>query len=150
MQQNDSPKHAGVCVVPFGLPSSDLKRVPFLVFSHRLYSRSPSSALLPFFGGRVPLLKWTTEKSWYPFSNLSTGGPRYFQTPPCGFWNQVQSEPWPSPSLGVGETGSWSHRARASEEFPKPEAVEVGVLSRSSSSALSHPFFGWEGFRLLK
>ena len=28
-----------------------------------------------FFGGRVPLLKQTTEKSRYPYSNLSIGGP---------------------------------------------------------------------------
>ena len=33
--------------------------------------------VVPFdpFLGRVPLLKQTTEKSWYPYSNLSTGGP---------------------------------------------------------------------------
>ena len=28
-----------------------------------------------FLVGRVPLLKQTKEKSWYPYSNLSTGGP---------------------------------------------------------------------------
>ena len=28
-----------------------------------------------FWVGRVPLLKLTTEESWYPYSNLSTGGP---------------------------------------------------------------------------
>ena len=33
-------------------------------------TRSPSSALLPFFG-RVPLLKWTTEEG-HPYSDLST------------------------------------------------------------------------------
>ena len=37
----------------------------------------PSSAL---FWGRVPLK--LTEKSWYAYSNLSTGGPRY----PGFFW----------------------------------------------------------------
>ena len=31
--------------------------------------------LTPFLVGRVPLLKWTTEKG-YPYSILSTGGPR--------------------------------------------------------------------------
>ena len=33
--------------------------------------------VVPFypFLGRVPLLKQTAEKSWYPYSNLSTGGP---------------------------------------------------------------------------
>ena len=36
-----------------------------------LDTRSPSSALLPFFWGRVPL-----QKKGYPYSNLSTGGPR--------------------------------------------------------------------------
>ena len=41
-------------------------------------TRSPSSALLPFlFWGRVPLTKIDkTEKSWYPYSDISTGGPR--------------------------------------------------------------------------
>ena len=35
-------------------------------------SRSPSSALShPFLVGRVPLLKQTTETSWYPYTNLS-------------------------------------------------------------------------------
>ena len=28
-----------------------------------------------FLGGRVPPLISTTENSWYPYSNLSTGGP---------------------------------------------------------------------------
>ena len=37
-------------------------------------SRSPRSALLPLVG-RVPLVKLTTERSWYPYSNLTTGGP---------------------------------------------------------------------------
>ena len=42
-------------------------------------SRSPSSALLPFFGGRVPLLRnKRPEKSWYPYSILSTGVPLTF------------------------------------------------------------------------
>ena len=31
-----------------------------------------------FFWGRVPLLKSTTEKSGYPYSNISTGGPSFF------------------------------------------------------------------------
>ena len=31
--------------------------------------------LPPFWVERVPLLKETTEKSGYPYSNLSTGGP---------------------------------------------------------------------------
>ena len=35
---------------------------------------NPSSALLPFLGGRVLLLKQTTQKG-YHYSNLSTGGP---------------------------------------------------------------------------
>ena len=40
-------------------------------------SRSPSSALLPTFLGEGSPTKidWTTEKGWYPYSNLSTGGP---------------------------------------------------------------------------
>ena len=40
--------------------------------------RSPSSALSHPFWGTAPLPKWTTENSWYPYSNLSTGG-----TGPC-------------------------------------------------------------------
>ena len=34
-------------------------------------TRSPSRALLPLFEGKVPLLKSTTEKSWYPYAKLS-------------------------------------------------------------------------------
>ena len=42
----------------------------------RILTGSPSSALShPFLVGRVPLLNQTTEKSWHPSSNLSTGGP---------------------------------------------------------------------------
>ena len=57
-----------------------LKRVPGKTFTRDIIylslSRSPSSALLPFFGGRVPLLKSTPDKKiGYPYSNLSTGGP---------------------------------------------------------------------------
>ena len=37
--------------------------------------KHPSSALLPLFLVRVPLLNWTTEKHGYPYSNLSTGRP---------------------------------------------------------------------------
>lgn len=35
-------------------------------------SRSPSSALIPFLGGRIPLRR--PEQSWYPYSDLSTAG----------------------------------------------------------------------------
>ena len=40
---------------------------------------SPSSARLPIFfgGGRVPSSKIDYRKKGYPYSNLSTGGPRY-------------------------------------------------------------------------
>ena len=38
-------------------------------------ARSPSNALLPFWG-RVPLLTQTTETKGHPYFNLSTGGPR--------------------------------------------------------------------------
>ena len=43
------------------------------------HPRSPSSALLPLFGGRVSLHK----KSWYPYSSLSTGGPSIRRFPPA-------------------------------------------------------------------
>ena len=43
---------------------------------HVIRSRFPSCA--PFFGGRVPQLKQTTEKG-YPYSNLFTGGPCAFE-----------------------------------------------------------------------
>ena len=38
-------------------------------------ARPPVVPFYPFFGGGFPLLKQTTEKG-YPYSNLSTGGPR--------------------------------------------------------------------------
>ena len=41
-----------------------------------LVTRSPSFSAPPFLVGRVPLLKSTTEESWYPYANLFTGGPR--------------------------------------------------------------------------
>ena len=47
------PRPANICRAPLGPPV-----VPFLT---------------PFLVGRVPLLKWTTEKG-YPYSKLSTGG----------------------------------------------------------------------------
>ena len=72
---------------------------------------SPSSALLPFFWGRVPLLKWTTEKR---YSNLSTGGPTGDDVPTylqlvqvCSLGkNQVSSLPaWSRLRLTCGAAG---------------------------------------------
>ena len=42
-----------------------------------------------FFGGRGALQKWTAEKSWYPYSNLSTGGPRLGVDPTTSVGNPV-------------------------------------------------------------
>ena len=58
-----------------------------VVLAHFVGTRSPSSACYPFFGGRLPLLKYTTEQSWYSYADLSTGGPTYCYT--CTFrWNE--------------------------------------------------------------
>ena len=66
----------------FGVTTNDVHLQQYIIGEWReearLYlnkTRFPSSALLPFFGGGFPL-KYTTEKSWYPYSNLSSGGPR--------------------------------------------------------------------------
>ena len=78
-------------------------------------TRSPSSALLPIlFWGRVPLLKYTTEKG-YPCSNLSTGGP----------------------SLGKGEV--WLLFCRF-----EPSHGELGIDSPCGQGQLRHcvPVFG--------
>ena len=45
-------------------------------FVHPQHLGPPVVPFYPFWG-RVPLLKSTTEKNWYPYSNLFTGGPRH-------------------------------------------------------------------------
>ena len=42
---------------------------------HITLSRSPSSALLPFVGEGSPTKIDVLKKTWYPYANLSTGGP---------------------------------------------------------------------------
>ena len=55
---------------------------------------SPGSALLPVFGGRVPLLKFRLQKkSWYSYSNLATGGPRRL-VQRFGLGSQTRATSW--------------------------------------------------------
>ena len=55
-------------------------------------TRSPSSALLPFFGEGTPTkIDYKKIKSWYPYSSLSSGAPRRNTFPhdipgPSTFW----------------------------------------------------------------
>ena len=54
--------------------------------------RSPSSALLPFFRGGFPSNR-LQKKSWYPYSNLSTGEPRCAGMAWCGVgWIVLRQE----------------------------------------------------------
>ena len=60
------PGHASLALAAAAwVLSSHLTRLRFLPATHTpVMPRSPSSALLPFFGGRVPLLKYITE-TWH-------------------------------------------------------------------------------------
>ena len=51
------------------------KGVSAFEFHFGCITRSPSSALLPFFGGGFPY-QYRLQKKGYPYSNTSTGGPR--------------------------------------------------------------------------
>ena len=65
---------------------------------------------MPFYR-RVPLPKKTTEKSWYPYSKLSTEGPRFgafgTQGPVPGLGRHAPGLPAPGepdPETSTGET----------------------------------------------
>ena len=66
---------AGLVLTLFGLGPLWEKQSLLVLFWPIVSTRSSGSALYPFFGGGFPLLKWTTAKSWYRYSDLSTGGP---------------------------------------------------------------------------
>ena len=58
----------------FGAPGGPVLSAAWLVVGD---TRFPTCALLPFLGGSVPLLKNCLQKKGnYPYSSLSTGGPR--------------------------------------------------------------------------
>ena len=107
------------------------------------FTRSPSSALLPFFGGRVPLLKQTTEKKGYHYSNLSTGGPSLgntgisyimLTTSGCSFrdTSQQSANPW--------ENG-WFLKRTIDEVSEKPEKRGPEISKRVFSGEAKA--FGW-------
>ena len=51
---------------------NQLRRIFFGPISKsEFFPRSASALSHPFSAGWFPLLKWTTEKSWYPYSSLS-------------------------------------------------------------------------------
>ena len=84
------------------------------------FSRSPSSAFLPFlFGGRVPLKK-TTEESWYP-SNLSTGEPGSLFLPGLETFFGV----WPILALRKKLSGAFFGRSTQEVSFRVPWTLRL-------------------------